>query len=664
MKTREKATAWEKWRLQTVWWFPAVLILILIILTSFKISGSSVGVYYQLLYGKRHDPALIAGQPRSIRSDEWGINTPFDLSQTHDDYAVTNPTVGGGENISTVIDAPYKSWSTLFKPQNLAFFIMPVAYAFAFKWWLMGVLLMLGCYTFLLTLLPRKYLLAALISIAVFFSPFVQWWYESATLLPLAYGLFMAAIFIRLLRPYHSWRQHILLATGLTYVLSCFAFILYVPFLFSIAITLTCLGLGYIINLWKIGKTPKQLFDSLIWIAVPLVIAIILTGLFLMDNHSVITALSNSIYPGHRIETSGQMSLRQFFDGYYNMQLQDDTKAAHFNLNQSEASNFIYLFPFLIPALAYMLRQRKKATNSLDWRIIGLFLAMAIFLMRLFIPQSEFIANLTQLNRIPQNRLLIGIGLLDIFSLGIVLEYLLKPKFQLPRIFVSTSALLSVIVVGLTGISLKMSFDGYLESVPKIVLISLLVGFIVWLLLARHFTTALILFALYAILSTIHVNPLYRGLGILADSRLTSTMSRIGDKDGKWVVGDNAASFESFPSALGLNTISGVYAYPQLGIWENIAKDPASKAVYNRYAHVFFSVGTLSKKPLGEGAYFDPPALDAFRVHVDSCSAFLQQQDVHYVLMTDPLVGGCAKQIATVKYPLVTFRIYRISALN
>ena len=54
-------------------------ILILAICVVFEISGSSIGCWNNFLDGKEKN--VILGKSRSIRSDEWAVNTPMAFSQ-------------------------------------------------------------------------------------------------------------------------------------------------------------------------------------------------------------------------------------------------------------------------------------------------------------------------------------------------------------------------------------------------------------------------------------------------------------------------------------------------------------------------------------------------------------------------------------------------------
>jgi hypothetical protein len=107
--------------LHGIWLFPAILTLILIILSALQINGSSIGFYHEFFYGNAKDPALIAGKPQSIRSDEWIVNTQKTIAQKNDNYKGINTNVGNGEDETLIYDAPTKDWSTIFKPHNIGF---------------------------------------------------------------------------------------------------------------------------------------------------------------------------------------------------------------------------------------------------------------------------------------------------------------------------------------------------------------------------------------------------------------------------------------------------------------------------------------------------------------------------------------------------------------
>jgi hypothetical protein len=646
-----------------VWVFPLIVVVLLILLSALRLSGSSVGMYTESLNGTdEKDNQLIANSPRPIRSDEWEIVTPLTVSQVNNGFPKVNQDIGDGQDMSVVLDMPYAEWGTIFKPQNWAFFVAPVEYAFAFKWWLMAAIVILGCYTFVLTLLPKKYLLASLVAIAFFFSPFIHWWYQSITLLPIGYGLFILAIVITLLQKSMSKRAKYVLSGALAYLSTCLAFVLYVPFLVPIGLVVAAFLAGSFINDTKSSKHSVGFPRKLLWIGIPLLLASCVFILFLKTRGDILNAIANTVYPGHRTEASGGFSVGQLLGGYYNLQLQDDTKAIHYGFNQSEASSFILLSPFLLPFLGHLLLSKMRKKQPTDWRIILLLVILVIFLMRLFIPALEPLFNLMQFNRIPHNRLVVGLGILNLLLLVIGIQWLYKVKKPISNILLYSSTAITFISVAAVGLFLRATYDNYIESLPKIALISLVMAAIVWLLLKKRMVWAMLLLALFSLVSVISINPLYRGLGIITNSALSTKIAAIGDKDGKWVVGDNVAYLENIATANSLQSLSGVFAYPQLDLWKPLDTSPASQDVYNRYAHVFFTIKPLDSQHLPQGAYLEPPALDAFRVVADPCSLFLREQNVRYALVSVPIESACVTQIDKIVYPMVTVYIYKIKS--
>src|SRR5579871_4522235 len=164
---------------KSTWFFPLMLLVPLILLTVFKISGTSEGIYQQYIYGNSRDANLLFGHPQPIRSDEWMYTTQLTIAQSQAGYPRINKNLGRGKDMSLIGDVPYKDWSSIFKPENLAFFAIPLANAFAFKWWLLLYLLIVSCYFFTLRLFNGRKLFAALFGLAIGFTPFIFWWYES-----------------------------------------------------------------------------------------------------------------------------------------------------------------------------------------------------------------------------------------------------------------------------------------------------------------------------------------------------------------------------------------------------------------------------------------------------------------------------------------------------
>lgn len=293
---------------KSIWLFPLILTLILISLSLLEINGSSIGIYNQFFFGNREDPSLILNQPRAIRSDEWVVNTQMTIAQSNNAYEEINKNIGNGSDMSLIIDAPHSGFSQLFKPHNLSFFIMPFEKAFAFKWWVMGYFLVLSSYFFILALMPNKKLLAVILSLSLFFAPFVQWWYQFITLGPMYYTLFAGTLFIYITRAPNR-RQKILLTAALIYTLTCLALVQYPPFQIPCILAMALFVIGYLLEIKSNGA--KNIFKgTLSYALAACVVAGIFTGIFLYEKREIVNTVENTAYPGKRIVKSGGYDIR------------------------------------------------------------------------------------------------------------------------------------------------------------------------------------------------------------------------------------------------------------------------------------------------------------------------------------------------------------------
>lgn len=137
-----------------VWIFPAISVLVFLILCIGKIHGSSIGLYEATANPGLKDKNLLFGFPRQIRSDEWVVNSPLQYAQKATNFASINPNIGNGQDMAIVLDMPVGDWSVIFKPQNIAFLFLPFSIAFSFHWWFMLLALLIGAYLLFRTLIP------------------------------------------------------------------------------------------------------------------------------------------------------------------------------------------------------------------------------------------------------------------------------------------------------------------------------------------------------------------------------------------------------------------------------------------------------------------------------------------------------------------------------
>lgn len=638
--------------------FPTLLLLPLVIFTILGISGSSIGVYHKFFYGdtKVHDKNLILGEPRPIRGDEWNFVTQIAISQSKNHFSKINASVGQGMNLSVLQDVPYWDWSALFKPHNLIFFILPFDNAFAFKWWFMLYLLIIAAYFFVLSLLPKKRFLAAVLALGFAFNPLIQWWYLYGTLGSIYYSLFAGIIVIQLLRV-KKGRMRLLWGVLLAYVLTCFALVLYPPFQIPCALVIFLFLLGYLIERLK-TQSLKVLLPSLGIIFIALVTSLLIVFLFIMSRNDVFQALANTAYPGKRVVHSGDYSIPHLLSGQLSTQIQNPLRSLHYRIggNESEASNFILLLPFLFLPGILLLVRGYRSRKWIDWPLLTTSVLSILLLVRLYIPHTDLVFKLMFLGSIPHERVLIGVGLLSFVHMVLVIRNLSRTNTFSKndhRAIIIYSLLVWAVCLSIS-IYVHREYPGFI-GLGKAIILSVPIPLITLLFLSRRFNAGASVLCAFLLFSSAGVNPLYRNVTAVANTQLSKSIQDIASKNnGKWAT--ESYLYEQFPMLNGAQSLTGVYPYPQLSLWKTSGE---SRELYNRYAHINLLIDRDTEKNIKSRMLLVSP--DTININTEPCSAFLQERGVKFMLTNNPISDNCVSLLKTVGYPTITFYIYRIN---
>jgi hypothetical protein len=637
------------------WVFPAVLFAAVCLLTICKISGSSVGMYNKFFYGTNyHDKNLISGEPRSVRSDEWLVVTPMTVSQKLNGLKAHNPFIGEtGQDMSAVGDAPHATWDEIFSPQNWSFFLLPVEFAFAFKWWFLGLLLIVSCYFFILAVMPGRRWFAIFVSLALFFAPYFQWWYQTITLVTVAYGFMALTAWIKFLqakekKPRMGW------AALLGYSLLALVMAQYPPFVIPVLLAVIAAGGGYYMEQWREQKaTLKRTAMYLGGIAASIIAVFVL---FVLTRLDALKLEAGTEYPGKRAAEALQLDWLHFFGGFLSTQLQSAEKAAHYFSNQSEASNFIMIAPFLLIPSGYILWRSFRAKGkerARHWSLLFLNILLVIFAIRFTveITGSGPIASLLKV--VPNNRILLGIGF--IAFLQFILLARDQEKYTYP-VWVKKGGMWLVFwALVAVGMLIRHQYHGYITSGLKILVLAGAMAALYRLFVTKRILLASMLLLALSVYASGHVNPLYRGLSPLINSPLTHAVKDVNnEKPGTWIVLDSL-EYNSYLPAANIKAISGVYQYPQFDLWKKIDPTGADKPIYNRYAQAVFSEYAPSKLYLIQN--------DWFEIKFDGCDPFVQQQ-ASYILSVHPTSTACLTPVKTLTLPGKTFYIYKTGKIH
>lgn len=644
---------------RSVWFFPFLITLVFVSLVVLKINGSSVGIYHYALYGNTiEDKDLIYGSPKTVRSDEWLTWTQHTVAQDEANYPTFDTRRGNDSDVTKNAEIPVSNWVNVFRPHNWSFFLLPFEHAFAFKWWSSAYILVLSCYFFLLRILSNKKLLAILLSLSFALSPFVLWWYQSMLLLSLAYGFLIMIVGVRIISQEKLPKVKSPLLTysiytlTLTYLGVSFALLLYPPYAIPVILGAATFLFGYLLNLRfdkkvPVGQLLKRLFPFTIAAVVTLVILLAYAG----SHRDMITRTSNTIYPGNRQTTSGDLPLSALFDGFLMPVLQDNIRAENYRTNQSEASNFILLLPFLlIPSfiiqVIYFRRYRK-----IDWALLGVQLLGLLFIVRAVVPVDSILYKALLLNLVPNARLKAGLGFAGLIQLALIIKTI--PGLELSkRIKYAGSTIGGVVcfvILLYFGLRVMDQYPDFLDTYALMLGLAFSFSAIVVTFLAGTFRLAASFLLLFTIASSFRIVPLYHGLDFLRGSEVVKSIKKNSGPEDRWITTDDLY-FSNLPLAANRKLVSGSQEYPDLELWKQL--DEKYENIYNRQARAVFITTNpaMDKMELSQANFF--------KVKFE-CSEFVLG-NVDYVLGVFPINQPCLKQIDAVSYPRKSFYIYKV----
>ena len=663
------------WLRTSVYAFPLLIIVVLLLLTALSINGSSTGIYYSLTHGTE-ESALIYGHPRPIRSDEWLGTSPLTELQYKTGFPQFNRAISGGTDVAITPDLPAKNWVTFFRPQNCSFFILPFENAFAFRWWFGLALLTISAYFFILRLLHSKKL-GILFSIAFALSPFLLWWYQSDLFIPMAYSFLMMIIAIRIIGQERiPWLKsartsNILYILALAYLGVSLVLFLYAPFIISVFLVAVAFALGYLLNerLTKKSITTRQSLQRLGLMLAPLLVIAPIILLFASEHKDMIHAIANSAYPGHRITESGQLPfsrLYRFFDGFL-MPLLQHPPTGHFYTNQSEAADFILLLPFLlVPGIALQVYDYWK-NKRLDWTFLLIQLLAILFVLRITVPVGNGFYRLLLLDRVPNNRLMAGVGLAGFLQLIYFVKHLQQVKIP-KRILLTAATAYSLLIFAWLLVFSKFFFYQYLAFKHNRLVVgslALLFTAIIFAFLIRKRLWGAVLLLVFTVGSSFYILPLQRGQPFLDSSRIIKEIQKDSGPNDTWAVVDNF-TFTTLPMAAGRPELNGPQLYAHLDLWGQLDKNGRFKSIYNREAHALFISDNAESNEFLSPLFARKMSQDlelvkgnVFKIRF-SCSEFVYK-NVNFVLTTHKLDMPCANLVDSAVYPKVTFYIYKIT---
>jgi hypothetical protein len=661
--------------------FPVVALLIVVVLVVLGISGNSSGVYWQSFGSGGHDPDLLAGQPRGIRSDEWLVQSSWVLSQIREGFPVVNQSFPGGMDATIQNDLPTWDWSSVFRPHVLGFLFLPLDQGMAVRWWLPVLAALVAAYVFAVTVMPRRPTTAAFLAIALCLSPMVQWWFLPTTIWPVAWAFSGLTAVLWAFRSRRRWP--VVVAAAVTgYLTVTMVMSIYVPYMVPAAVVLVALAVGFLIERLRTpGTTWRWTLGRLVPLALAAVGAVAVIGVWALTRLDTIKAVLGTVYPGQRLELTGATSvegLGALFSGPFQRSLQYGAVGG-LSVNQSEAAAPLMVVVFLVPALLWVLWAGLRRRRALDWPVLATVVVLGVLFAFLLVPHWDALAHLLLLDRSTDARLRLAFDLLGLVAVVLVASRLdagvgARPADeparddQDPEVRTAVVPTRSrtpwgiagygpVLVLGSAGfvyIGLRIGGANVLGASHAWRLVVVVLAVAVLLIARRWVAPGALLLLAAAVVVGGGTNPLYRGVFDLATQTDAGVaVGEIVDRqpDARWVgIGGYV------PTAMlletGAHSYNGVQTYPPEEMWHEIDPSGRSEEIWNRLANVNWRDG--------DGApQLSLPVRDQIQVSFDGCSRFAQQ-NVQYVLSDQPVTDSCISEVREVTQGQQSLWIYRV----
>lgn len=638
-----------------VWIFPLLVALLVVVLGSLELSGSSASFYAE----GAGEGGVLVGQARRDRTDEWWVRTPLLVREKTLGFPAEDEIGVGKHDMAVLSDIPTSAWHVIVRPHTFPYYVFGIERAFAFEWWIIFFALpALGLYALALQLRLRP-LTSALVALLVVLCPFVQWWTGTWTGTSIGYACLAGAALIASVRA-QSLASRIVLAVLAGWSGACLAIVLYPPTVFSMALLAGVATVAAIASSFPSrGRRREWSLRLVLVLGVASVVGGAILGAFFVAHRGAIEAVNDSLYPGQRRNSAGIGELRVLFGAPFD--LIESTRATHSltvnGLNQSEASAGLFtVFAVATAVVADRVRTRRRPSRA-DLILLSLLGLSAALLAWYALPIPDMVGRLTLFDRVRGDRLLMAFAVLSAIVLGAFLDAQRRSRRTSRILPVAAGTVAFAVPTIWAGFALRI--DG--EPAPRwqVLLLAALftagVGFALWG--ARLGLWLLVgLFAL----SAATINPLQHGLDALLHHPATELGRKLRTRSGAGAVLEfwgRDITARGGLTASGVDLVSGVNMYPNKAAWRVLDPSGSQREQWDRYNNAVWSPAPSGSDPqiIGSG--------DTVAVSVDPCDPRLARLGVGTVVSIEQLDYTCLIETDRVAAPghptLYAYRIDR-----
>ncbi|MBQ9024289.1 MAG: hypothetical protein IJ105_03595 [Bacilli bacterium] len=557
-----------------------ISIIILLILVLGKFNGSSISVWNDYIEPSNNIDTTIVGNGRSIRSDEWLVNTPYALSQQYNDYNYYNnlPRATKTDMFASIF-TPIKDILIISRPFNIGYLLFGEEYGLSFYWYGRLIALFLVSFEMCMLLSKKNKLFSFVGAMLIAGSSVVTWFYSNYIVDLLISGQLCLLLFDKYLTNNKKSNKIILsILIGLTF--SWFALTIYPAWQIPLGYMYLVFAIWIFIKNYKNNKSIKDY----LYLLISILIIMFFVFRFLKLGKNTIDIIMSTVYPGKRNTFGGGVFNLLFIYPY--------TVLFPFKnfINPCEVSGTFSLFPIpVILSMILIIKNRKqKDENKYNVLLISLVVLSIIFTLYTIFPFPGFIVKLTLLNMVPAKRILPIIQIIDIYLLILTIGKI-KPNKLIHYIVI----VIICIIIGVITIYLGNKIEpSYLVNYKYMYVALFIMVFTISIL---YFTSNkkipyylfCFIMILLSLINIIFVNPVNIGTDVIYDKKASKEIKKIvkQDKDARWIA-TNSFVLPNYALMQGAKVINSTNIYPNLKIWKKIDYGKDDSDIYNRYSHI------------------------------------------------------------------------------
>lgn len=596
--------------------------LLLIMLVSFKISGSSMGCW-KLFLGDG-ESGIRLGEPRVWRSDEWGTLTPLCFRQQYNtlgSYNRYSQTLGSILTDNMLVYGQ-PSWDilTLFRPFYWGYLFFGSDRGLSWFWCSRLIVLFLSWFELGMLITDGQKKLSVMLSICVSFAPFLQWWFAINGLVEmLIYGAcFVLGSNYLVSRAFNP--RKIAVAVGMAVCAVGYVLTFYPTWMVPVAWGFVPLFLWVVI--WKFDRKVLRRVDVVPWLLIFVITAAGLTVLA-VTSWDVIKAELNSVYPGNAPSSSGGT-------GLWWMMKYPISLVSRFSMNELivENSSIICFAPAgFILALWVIIKEKKKDP------LLILLLGMNLFLAWYYcVGIPKWLAKMLLLSFVNSNRgpQVLGFLRLTLFVRAVALKEKAPKRWLAALAAVISSAVPMRLALGFTKYEPGGLRYEYFDTAEKILVVWAILAVVFYLLYRARkskYTMAVLGVCTVVLASSIWINPVAKGVPEITKSETMQQIRDLVKEDPQaiWLVVDMAYPATNIPAMAGADCLNTTQTYPQKTRWEMLDQEGEYEDIYNRYCHIRASLGSKTMLELVSTDY----------VEVTLSPEELKKLNIRYIVSTN-----------------------------